>query len=193
MKLIVGLGNPGPAYKNTRHNLGFTVVDSLREDFRGNFKKDAKSGALKAKLNYQEKDFMLCKPLSYMNLSGGTVLKLMRENKLKPQDLLVVCDDVNLELGRIKVKAQGSAGGHKGLASIIQSLSSERFSRLKIGVSAPRGQKDISDYVLSHFSKDEQRLMRDTVEKAKDALLCWLENGIDKTMSKYNRQSEGEG
>lgn len=186
MKLIVGLGNPGPAYKNSRHNLGFIVADSLGEDLAGTFKKDVRSSALKARLNYKEKDFVLCKPLLYMNLSGRPVLKLMRENKLKPQDLLVVCDDVNLELGRIKLRGKGSDGGHKGLASIIEALGTERFARLRIGICAPKSREDMNDYVLSPFSRDEQRIMRDAVEKAKEALLCWLENGIEITMNRFN-------
>ncbi|TAN62243.1 aminoacyl-tRNA hydrolase [bacterium] len=186
MKLIVGLGNPGTAYRNTRHNSGFMAVDALVKGFAGSFRKDAKCGALKAKLNYKENDFILCKPLSYMNLSGGAVLKLMRREKITPRDILVVCDDVNLDLGRLRLRAGGSSGGHKGLESIIRSLSSDAFSRLRIGVSSPRGQKDISGYVLSPFSKDEQRVMREGIEKSKDALLCWLEYGIEETMNRFN-------
>lgn len=187
MKLVVGLGNPGPAYTYTRHNVGFTVADALCKDFGAQFRNDRKSNALKVKLHYQEKDFVLCKPLSYMNLSGGAVLKLMREHRLAPEDILVVCDDANVGLGRIKIKAAGSAGGHHGLESIIHALASERFSRLRIGVSAPVGQKDISAYVLAPFSKDEQGPIHEAIEKAKEAVLCWLKNGVEITMNRFNR------
>lgn len=191
MKLIVGLGNPGPAYRNTRHNLGFMAVDELIKDFSSGFRKDAKNGVLKARLNYRDSDFILCKPLSYMNLSGGPVLKLMRQEKIAPQDILVACDDVNLGLGRIKIRARGSSGGHKGLESIIQSLSSDEFSRLRIGVSSPHGQKDISGYVLSPFSREEQGIIREGIEKARNAMLCWLENGTEEAMNRFN-QRKGE-
>lgn len=186
MKLIVGLGNPGSEYKNTRHNSGFMAVDSLIEDFTGRFRRDAKCGVLKAKLNYRENDFILCKPLSYMNLSGGAVLRLMLQERLNPHDILAVCDDVNLDLGRLRLRAGGSSGGHKGLESIIKSLSSDAFARLRIGVSSPHGQKDISGYVLSPFSRDEQKVMREGIEKAKNAMFCWLENGIEEAMNRFN-------
>lgn len=192
MKLIVGLGNPGAVYRNTRHNCGFMAVDALIKDLGGGLRKDAKSATLKAKLSYKDNDFILCKPLSYMNLSGAPVLRLMRQENIAPEDLLVACDDVNLELGRLRLRAEGSSGGHRGLESIIKSLPSDTFSRLRIGVSSPRGQKDISDYVLSPFSKDEQSLMRGAIEKARDAMLCWLENGIEETMNRFNKRKGEE-
>ena len=187
MKLVVGLGNPGPAYARTRHNLGFMVIEALAKHFGAKFKDGRKSGALKIKLRHEGNDFILCMPLSYMNLSGGPASKLMRENKLTPRDLLVICDDVNLGLGRIKIKAGGSAGGHNGLNSIISALASEDFARLRVGICAPRGQKDLSGYVLSRFSKAEEAAAVEAIERAKDAVLCWLENGTEITMNRFNR------
>jgi PTH1 family peptidyl-tRNA hydrolase len=163
------------------------VADALAKQFGSRFKDDARSGSLKAKLRYKGKDFILCKPSSYMNLSGGPVLKLMHANKLVPKEVLVVCDDVSLGLGRIKAKARGGSGGHNGLDSIIRALGSKDFPRLRIGISAPFVRKDISDYVLSRFSKAEEARLLQALERAKEALLCWLENGIEITMNRFNQ------
>ena len=177
MKLVVGLGNPGLKYKNTRHNLGFRVVDALLKDFKARTRVDSESSCLKAKLDFKEESFVLCKPLTFMNLSGSTVVKLAQMHRLKPEDILVLCDDIHLELGRIKIKAAGSSGGHKGLESIINSLKSNAFSRLRIGIAAPLSRGELSGYVLAHFSSQEDRVIRSSITKAKEAVLCWLEKG----------------
>lgn len=186
MKLVVGLGNPGSAYKNTRHNLGFMVIDALSKDFAVRLKSESKTNALKAIFDFQGKAHVLCKPLSYMNLSGSAVLKLLREHRVHPQDILVICDDVNLELGRLKLKAFGGAGGHNGLVSLITSLKTEAFPRLRIGIAAPEVKGKLSDYVLSRFSRGEQKIIRRAVDEAKRAVLCWLENGINVAMNRFN-------
>lgn len=186
MKLVVGLGNPGGAYTKTRHNLGFMVIDSLLDDFGARLKNDAACGYLKIRLDFKKKDFILCKPLTYMNLSGVAVLKLLRKNNLKAEDVLVICDDVRLALGRIKIKAKGSAGGHKGLESIIKSLRSQMFARLRVGVAAPQGQKTLEGYVLSPFTCEEQKVIQGSIEKARQAVLCWLENGTEAAMNRFN-------
>ena len=222
MKLVVGLGNPGLAYKKTRHNLGFMVVDAFLKDFGASLRSDQsdgsaclpdrqglvsnsqshqpegsglasnsqshkKSNSLKARLVFKKKDFILCKPLTFMNLSGSAVLKLAVEFKLAPEDILVICDDINLGLGRIKIRAGGSSGGHRGLESISQSLKSRIFARLRIGIAASESREGLSGYVLSPFSHKEQRVIQKSIEKAKEAVLCWLENGVEAAMSNYNR------
>lgn len=186
MKLVVGLGNPGSAYKNTRHNLGFMVIDALAKDFAVRLKPESKTNTLKVNSDFRGEALVLCKPLSYMNLSGSTVLKLLRENRAHPQDILVICDDVNLELGRLKLKAGGSAGGHNGLVSLITSLKTEAFPRLRIGVAAPEVKGKLSDYVLSRFSRGEQKVIQRAIAEAKKAVLYWLENGIEAAMSRFN-------
>jgi PTH1 family peptidyl-tRNA hydrolase len=186
VKLVVGLGNPGSAYKNTRHNLGFMLVDALAKDFAVRLKPESKTNALKASSDFRGKSLVLCKPLSYMNLSGAVVLKLLRENRVHPQDILVICDDVNLELGRLKLKAGGSAGGHNGLVSLIRSLKTEAFPRLRVGIAAPEVKEKLSDYVLSRFSRGEQKVIQGAIDQAKKAVLCWLENGIESAMSGFN-------
>ncbi|OGX42663.1 MAG: aminoacyl-tRNA hydrolase [Omnitrophica WOR_2 bacterium RIFCSPLOWO2_12_FULL_46_30] len=191
MKLVIGLGNPGPAYKNTRHNLGFMVIDALSKDFAVRLKSETKTNTLKANTDFRGKALVLCKPLSYMNLSGSAVLKLLRENGARPQDILVICDDVNLELGRLKLKAGGSAGGHNGLVSLIASLKTEAFPRMRIGIAAPEVKGKLSDYVLSRFSRGEQTVIRRAIEQAKKAVLCWLENGINLAMDRINPGSGG--
>ena len=153
MKLIVGLGNPGDEYKNTRHNIGFRYIDlmskslnitSFREKFNGLYARD----------KYMGEDIILLKPLSYMNLSGEVVVKFLDYFKIKPEDVLIIHDDLDMPLGRIKLKENGSSGGHNGIKNIILNLNTEKFKRLKIGIAK---NKDIEtkDYVLGHFQKEE--------------------------------------
>lgn len=185
---MVGLGNPGLVYKKTRHNLGFMVVDALLKDFDTRLKSDTKSSSLKAKISFKKKDFILAKPLTYMNVSGEAVLKLTQIHKIKQEDILVICDDINLDVGRIKIKAQGSSGGHKGLESIIKALGAENFARLRIGiVSFGRKQKEIKEYVLSKFLSSEENAISTAIELSKEAVLSWLEYGVEKTMSRFNQ------
>ena len=186
MKLVVGLGNPGAEYRNSRHNLGFIVLDAIAKDFLLEFKLDQNSRSLRTALSFDKENFILCKPLTYMNLSGESVLKLKTINKLAARDILVICDDVRLELGRLRIRAKGSSGGHKGLNSIIKVLGSDEFTRLRVGVSLPKKKQDLSDYVLTDFSSSEKKIIRSTLDKAKDAVLCWLKEGTETAMNKYN-------
>ena len=212
MKLVVGLGNPGLAYKDTRHNLGFMVVDALAKDFAVRLKPDTRANALmalaklkakpclagrqaspcglKGRMDFRKEALVLCKPLSYMNLCGPVVLKLLQENKAHPKDILVICDDINLELGRLKIKAEGSSGGHKGVASIIKSLKTEAFPRLRIGISAPKVKGELESYVLSRFLRGEQKVIQHSIDQAKEAVLCWLDNGIEVTMNRFNHKGD---
>lgn len=189
MKLVVGLGNPGPEYRNSRHNLGFIVLDALAKDLALEFKLDKESRSMRIKSSLLKEDFILCKPLTYMNLSGESVLKLKTAHTLTGRDILVICDDISLELGRLRIRAKGSSGGHKGLNSVIKALGSDEFSRLRIGVSSPQKKENVSDYVLADFSSFEKKIIRQALGKAKEALLCWLEEGTETAMNKYNSMS----
>lgn len=186
MKLIVGLGNPGAAYQETRHNLGFMVADAILDGLGVKTRIDRENNCLKARIDFKQEEFVLCKPQTYMNLSGSAVEKLSRKHKLKPADILVICDDTHLELGRIKIKAKGSPGGHKGLESVSRFLKSDEFNRLRIGISSPPARAALNDYVLSRFLPAEERPIRRAVEEAKETALCWLENGIEEAMNKFN-------
>ncbi|HBU09021.1 MAG TPA: aminoacyl-tRNA hydrolase [Candidatus Omnitrophica bacterium] len=188
VKLVVGLGNPGPEYRNSRHNLGFMALDGLAKDLLLEFRLDKESRSMRTTTFFNKEDVILCKPLTYMNLSGESVLKLKTINKLTARDILVVCDDISLELGRLRIRAKGSSGGHKGLNSIIKVLGSNEFSRLRIGVSLPKKKQDVSDYVLTDFSPSEKKTIRQALDTAKEAVVCWLKEGIETAMNKYNGQ-----
>ena len=189
MKLVVGLGNPGIAYRNTRHNLGFVVADALSEHFKVKFKTDSRSRCLKARPAFKGEYFLLCKPLTYMNLSGEAVASLARAYNVGLRDILVICDDTSLELGRIRIKSRGSSGGHKGLVSIIKSLGSQEFTRLRIGIASSNDKESLSEYVLSRFSSSEQKRVLTSVRTAKESVMCWLENGTEEAMNRFNRLS----
>ena len=169
MKLICGLGNPGLRYRNTRHNAGFMAVDRFAY-----FNKDKGGGA-----------FVLLKPGVFMNNSGLAVKKALDKIGAAAADLIVVCDDVNLELGAIRIRARGSAGGHRGLQSIIDKLGTEGFNRLRMGIGAGRA-KPLKDYVLSVFRSSEKKLLKETVDRAAEALGVWLYEGTDAAMNKFN-------
>lgn len=192
MKAVVGLGNPGQGYKRTRHNLGFMVVDALFEVFKRRPKDDLKTKSQKAKICFKKEEVILCKPQTYMNLSGDCVKKLAQEYRLSPPDILVVCDDIHIGLGRIKLKARGSAGGHNGLRSIIHSLNTEDFPRLRVGIAPEECQQGLSEYVLSRFSPQEKGIIQSVLTAAREAVLCWLEYGIKAAMNNFNRKGEIE-
>lgn len=190
MKLIVGLGNPGLTYAPSRHNIGFAIVKSLASSLKVSFKRDNSvlasvgSGKLGAHI------LILALPQAFMNLSGVSVGALLKKFKAGPEDLLVVCDDLDLDLGRMKIRQLGSSGGHRGLSSIIEHLGTQNFNRLRIGIGRPRKNQDAAGYVLSGFSNKE----KSTVQEIKvDALNCcrsWVENGIVETMNTFNVRGE---
>lgn len=164
------------------------VADALLGDFNTRLKSDTNSSSLKAKISFKKKDFILAKPLTYMNLSGEAVLKLKQTHKIKQEDILVICDDINLDAGRIKIKAQGSAGGHRGLEAIIQSLGTKDFARLRVGIASSKTkQKEMKEYVLSKFLASEEKAILAAIELSKEAVLSWLEYGIEKTMTRFNQ------
>lgn len=185
MKLIVGLGNPGPEYGDTRHNLGANVIAELAAQF------DLKltHHTLHAQWGrgfYQQKAFILARPLTYMNCSGQAVAALVRYFKLTPEQVLIMVDDFNLPLGRLRIRSQGSAGGHNGLKSIIERTGTQAFHRLRIGIDKPPAFMEVTDYVLGRFCKEEKSVVREILCQAAAAARCWLEQGISRAMLDYN-------
>ena len=184
--LIVGLGNPGGQYDNTRHNAGFLVADELAR--RGGFSiQRARFKALTAAAELGGQGVLVMKPTTYMNLSGEAVGEAARFYKLTPDRVLVVSDDVDLPLGKLRLRAGGSAGGHNGLKSVIQHLGTDQFPRLKVGVGGkPHPDYDMADWVLSKFQGEDKKLMDDTVKRAADAVECLLKDGPQKAMNRFN-------
>jgi PTH1 family peptidyl-tRNA hydrolase len=183
-KMLVGLGNPGAEYVDTRHNVGFKAIDLLAGSLKTDFNKkkfDSKFGVAQ----FGVKTVYLLKPQLYMNRSGEAVATAMGFYKLTPADLLVVCDDLWVEPGKIRIRASGSAGGHNGLADIIEKLGTEDFCRIRIGIGQNQ-RIDAYDYVLSPPDEEQKPLVEKAIENARDAALCWLESGVDKTMNKFN-------
>lgn len=185
MKLIVGLGNPGRKYAQTRHNVGYEVLAELARRYG--------TGAPKSKFHGEimEADLagqraLLLSPVTYMNLSGKSVLATRDFYKLDMDQLLVVCDDMNLPLGKLRFRAKGSAGGQKGLQDIILRLASEEFCRLRVGIGAPPDNWNGADFVLSKFSRQEKPIIEDGVSIAADAVVAWARDGIQDCMNQYN-------
>ncbi len=184
--LIVGLGNPGREYEKTRHNCGFRAMDILAEDLRCKLDK-AKFQGLYAQVNYGDKKLLLLKPQTFMNLSGRSVLQLSTFFKVPPQRIIVMFDDISLAPGRLRVRADGSAGGHNGIKSIISELGSQDFPRVKIGVGAkPHPDYDLADWVLSTFSAQEEKALEIALQKAALAALAIVDHGIQEAANRFN-------
>lgn len=190
MKLIVGLGNPGKIYYLTRHNIGYTVVRSLAKDCGAGFKRDSFTYSLTAKIRLKSGPAVLALPLTFMNLSGQAVKALVKKYKVAKPDLLAVCDDLDLELGRIRLKPFGSSGGHRGLQSIIDNLRREDFARLRIGIGRPPAGMEASDYVLKPFLKKEAGVLNDAVQNACECCRMWIQENTDKAMNEFNKRSK---
>lgn len=185
MKLIVGLGNPGRKYEQTRHNVGFMAAAKTASLIAASPSKIRFEGELAEGVNGQEKLIILC-PHTFMNASGKSVRKACDFYKMTPNDLLVICDDLNLPTGRLRVRPSGSAGGQKGLADIIRHFGTDSFPRLRIGIDRPPPQWDVSDYVLGKFSKAEQESIESATTEAAYAAIDWVANGMAFVMNKYN-------
>jgi peptidyl-tRNA hydrolase, PTH1 family len=184
VKLIVGLGNPGAQYKGTRHNIGFAVIDEIARRAAIGFE-SAPAEAVIAKWRRPEGGALLAKPLTFMNLSGQAVGELARYFKVDVPDLLIVVDEVQLPLGRLRARARGSAGGHNGLKSVIAHLGDD-FSRLRIGVGRGEQQRDLADHVLSRFEKEEAAEVERMTARAADAAEMFITSGIEAVMNAFN-------
>ena len=187
---MVGLGNPGLKYEFTRHNIGFKIVDSLARDIEIEFKRLKSYYSLISRGMINNHKVMLVKPQTFMNLSGRAVSKVVFYYKISLRDLLIVYDDLNLELGQIRVRKKGSAGGHKGMESIMQYLHSEDIPRLRIGIGNPsvNFNFDCVSYVLSNFNDDEEDRIKETIKLSTKAIKTIIEDGFEKAMRKYNRK-----
>jgi len=192
MKLIVGLGNPGRKYQETRHNVGFEIAAALMAPL-GNPSIKKRFDGESAEAVYQgEKVVVLC-PDTYMNASGTSVRKAVDFFKLDPSgdELLVVCDDMNLALGRLRFRKDGSAGGQKGLADIIAKLGTSQFSRLRFGIDRPPGEMEVVDFVLSKFAAQHRKVVDDAIGLAAGAVLQWVVSGVSHCMNQYNAAPQG--
>ena len=188
MKMVVGLGNPGDEYRNTRHNMGFKVIDALAAALDMDTGQ-RKFGARFGSGEFAGKKLILLKPWQFMNRSGQAVATAVGFYKLDVADLLVVADDMDLEPGRIRVRAKGSAGGHNGLADIIEKLGTDEFARCRIGIGRS-GEQQAVDFVLDEPAQADKALLAEAAEQAREAALCWIEHGIDRAMNMFNRSGE---
>lgn len=184
MKLIVGLGNPGKEYENTRHNVGFMVMDRLSDCMNVSIS-TAKFKGEYVKFKHKGEDVILLKPMTYMNLSGESVIQVMNYFKIDVEDLLVVYDDLDMPTGKLRLRESGSAGGHNGIKSIIAHVGTQSFKRVRVGIDRHPRIK-VVDYVLGHFSKDEQPLINEGVENAVKAIEMYLDKGFNASMNAYN-------
>ena len=184
--LIVGLGNPGREYEKTRHNCGFRAIDILAQKLGCKVDK-AKFQGLYGQVSYNGCKLLLLKPMTYMNLSGRSVLQLSAYFHVPPQRIIVMFDDISLEPGRLRVRADGSAGGHNGIKSIISEVGSQDFPRVKIGVgSKAHPEQDLADHVLSTFSALEEKALQPALERAADAALSIIDKGVPETANRFN-------
>lgn len=186
MKLVVGLGNPGPEYRETRHNVGFLVVDELTKRWRVSDEWREKFEALQIKTTIGDEPIIVAKPLTFMNLSGQAVQALAGFYKIDPPDVFVVTDDVALPLGRLRARREGGAGGHNGLKSVIQHLGTQAFPRMRVGVGRGDDRRDLSDHVLGRFEAGERDIVSAAVLRAADATETYLREGIERAMSAFN-------
>lgn len=185
MKIIVGLGNPTSRYAGTRHNVGFSVIYELSDTY--NIKVDTKKHkAMIGKGMIGGEKVILAMPMTYMNLSGEAVSEILNYYKCDISDLIVVYDDISMDVGKIRIRGKGSAGGHNGIKNIIQHLGSDSFARVKVGIGDKPRNMELADYVLGRFSEDEQPIIRESVKKAGEAVYIMINDNIDVAMNKFN-------
>ena len=185
--LIVGLGNPGSEYAGHRHNIGFQVVEALARSHGLAFSRQKRMKAYVAAGLIDGRSVVLAKPQTYMNLSGQAVGRLRRAHEIPLNQMLIVYDDLDLPLGRLRMRAEGGSGGHKGMRSIIEALGEQRFPRLRVGIDRPPGKTDPADYVLQPVGKIEACVLAQSVDRAVAAVECWLNEGIVAAMDNFNR------
>ena len=184
--LIVGLGNPGKEYERSRHNCGWRAIDVLADKLSCKVDKGKFQG-LYGQANYNGKKLFLLKPLTYMNLSGRSVLQLSAYFNIPPQRIIVLFDDISLEPGRLRIRPDGSAGGHNGIKSSFGEIGSQAFPRVKIGVGGkPNPEYNLADWVLSNFSASEEKALASALDRAADAALCIIDHGVSESSNRYN-------
>lgn len=189
MYLIAGLGNPTREYEKTRHNVGFEAIDILA-DKAGTTVTEKKHKALYGKGYIGGQKVILAKPQTYMNLSGESIREIADFYKIEPENIIILCDDINLSEGQLRIRLKGSAGGHNGLKNIISHLGTQEFPRIRIGVGEkPRGM-DLADYVLGRFPKEQQAVMEEAYRDAAEAAYMMIEDGADAAMNHYNRKNK---
>lgn len=193
MKLLIGLGNPGAQYQNTRHNAGFAVMDELAQTMGTGFTRSM-GKALVARTHHAGNSILLVKPQTFMNLSGRAIAPLMHQYGCSPDELLVAVDDRHLPLGMVRLRPGGGAGGHKGLLSITAETGTSDFHRLRLGIGIESMPGDnLTGFVLGRFSPDEQEKVAAMTERAVQAALCWLESGIEQAMQRFNERNRDKG
>ena len=190
MYLIVGLGNPGRQYEATRHNMGFDVIDKLVEEYNVP-QSGVKFNAMYGKTVIGGEKVILMKPLSFMNLSGGPVRDMVNYFKIDPEtELIVIYDDIDLDPGQLRIRKQGSAGGHNGIKDIIRQLGTEKFLRIKVGVGAKPKGWDLADYVLGRFSTEDRKIVDEAIAKAGKAVDIMISQGPDAAMNEFNKKAK---
>ena len=185
MYIIVGLGNPGQKYEHTRHNVGFDAIDEIARQH--NIRVDKlKHRALLGEGRIGGEKVVLVKPQTYMNLSGESLISLANYYKVEDENIIVIYDDIDLDVGKLRIRQKGSAGSHNGMKSIVKCLGSSDFPRIRIGVSKPDKNMDLADFVLSRFSKEDRILVEESIERVVKAVEETMESNLDKAMNKYN-------
>jgi PTH1 family peptidyl-tRNA hydrolase len=183
--LVAGLGNPGREYQSNRHDIGFMLVNRLAERLVVTFSR-MQSSALVTKADYRRKRLIMAKPQTYMNLSGQAVSALVHFFKLPLENVIIAYDDVDLPLGTLRLRPSGGSAGHKGMQSIIESLGTQDFPRLRVGIGRPPGRMEAADYVLQNFSKEETEILPGVLDRAVEATLTFITEGVDIAMNQYN-------
>ena len=190
MYLIAGLGNPEKKYEGTRHNAGFAAIDALLDKMGGEKLNETKFNGAYTKLRYQSaggmEQIIVVKPLTYMNLSGNCIAPLANFYKIEPDHIIVFSDDINLDVGRMRIRQSGSAGGHNGLKSIISSLGSDKFGRIRVGVGMKPDNMDLAVHVLAKFNQTDEKIMKEMYDEAASAALDIIDNGVEHAMNRYN-------
>jgi len=187
-RLIVGLGNPGPQYTWTRHNFGFQVVHALALRHKALWRNSSVHNGFLAKVEIENVQCSLLMPTTFMNSSGVSLKKLVARQGISLEDILVICDDMSLSFGKMRLRPSGSAGGHNGLRSIIGEIASDQFPRLRLGIGLSGG-SDAADYVLANFTPAEKKALPDIINHALDCVTCWVTEGAQVAMNRFNRES----
>ncbi len=191
MKLVIGLGNPGILYKGTRHNVGFLVIDALAKEEGIILKRERGAPVLSGRSpSGAQIELILAKPRTYMNLSGQAVYFLKKKYGLGPADILIVCDDLDLDFGMLRIRQKGSSGGHRGLDSVFSCLDSQDIPRLRIGIGRPRIQGAAADYVLARFNRQERAGLGALIDRARQCCQSWALKGISQTMNDFNSKEQ---